>query len=59
MDPHGILEPPLCSIGDMSLFSLIRLEPFTFEFFSELSETIQIRRSRSVALEERFLTIPP
>jgi hypothetical protein len=59
MDPHGILEAPLCSIGDMSLFSLIRLEPFTFEFFDEFSETIQMRKSSSVRLEERFLTIPP
>jgi hypothetical protein len=37
----------------------IRLEPFTFEFFNEISETIQIRRSSSVPLEERFLTIRP
>jgi hypothetical protein len=59
MDPHGILEQPSCSIGDMSLCSLIGLEPFTFEFFNEFPETIQMRQSSSVALEERFLTIPP
>jgi hypothetical protein len=59
MAPHGILERPPCSIGDMSFFSVLRLDPFTFEFFNEFSETIQMRHSSSVGREERFLAIPP